>query len=114
MPDNTTPSDTPTDVVAGTDPTGKTDPLETTGQPDSTPAVTDAKAQDTKRGRKAKTDEPVIATDRDSVYYVLKEGVGNNIVGDTVDVSGYSDKKLARLIEEGKIGTEAPEIPVTE
>jgi hypothetical protein len=48
------------------------------------------------------------AADRKSTYYIKQSGVGSNIVGDPIDVSGYSDKKLNRLIEDGYLTTEVP------
>lgn len=54
------------------------------------------------------------AVNRETGYYIKQAGVGNNVVGDPVDVSAYGDKKLKRLIEDGYLTTEVPtdeEIP---
>lgn len=60
-------------------------------------------------GPKASVAKEAKTLDRKSQYYIAEAGVGTNIVGDPVDVSIYSDKKLARLIEQGKVSTEEPE-----
>jgi hypothetical protein len=49
------------------------------------------------------------AANREKTYYIAQAGVGNNVVGDPIDVSAYGDKKLKRLIEDGYLTTEAPE-----